>query len=127
MPPRRRYNGRRGTVRVTEDALAAGLLARRLLLEPGNPYKLKTVDPVDNTTPVFGPRQSVIDEGEQDRMYSKFMIHSVDMGSLCTLVGDHTSGMLYDRANCHSNPWPTEPKTVLAIWYPIRVLWSCGI
>jgi hypothetical protein len=86
MPPRGRYNGRRGTGRVSEDALAAGLLARRLLLEPGNPYKFKTVDPDDRTAPVFGPRQSVIDEGKQDRMYGKFMTHSVDMGRFCTLV-----------------------------------------
>jgi hypothetical protein len=100
---------------VSEDALAAGLLARRLLLEPGNPYKFKTVDPDDRTTPVFGPRQSVIDEGKQDRMYSKVMTHSVDMGRLCMLIGDHVSGMLYDRANCPGNPWPTEPETVLAM------------
>jgi hypothetical protein len=115
MPPRGRYNGRRGTVRVSEDALSAGLLARRLLLEPGNPYKFKTVDPDDRTQPVFGPRQTVIDKGKQDQMYSKFMTHSVDMGRFCTLVGDHASGMLYDRANCPSNPWPTQPETVLAM------------
>jgi hypothetical protein len=104
MPPSGRYNGRRGTVRVSEDTLSAGLLARRLLLEPGNPYKFETVDPEDRSTPIFGHRQSVIDEGKQDRMYSKCMTRSVDMGRFCTLIGDHASGMLYDWANCPSNP-----------------------
>jgi hypothetical protein len=94
-------------VRVSEDALSAGLLARRLLLEPGNPYKFETVNPEDRSTPVFGPRQSVIDEGKQDQMYSKFMTHSVDMGRFYTLVGDHASGMLYDQAN---HPSTSEGK-----------------
>jgi hypothetical protein len=106
--------GRRGTVKVSEAALEEAVRKRRLLLSRNNPYGFKTVARTA-VAPEIKPRETIVAAGKLDRQYQKHMTHSTDMGRFCSLVGDHVSGLLYDRANCPNNPWPTRPDTVLAM------------
>jgi hypothetical protein len=110
----KRPNRGRGTVKVSDEALVNAMKKRRSLLARNNRYGFKTVKRNDTPAPELRPREELVAAGKIDSQYTKHMTHSTDMGLFCSLVGDHVSGLLYDRANCPNNPWPTKPETVIS-------------
>jgi hypothetical protein len=101
------------SVRVSEAALTAAAASRHALTAPNNMYKFQRHGPTDIHVEVR-PREDFAATGKLDSQYVKHCRHSSEMLLFCSLVGDHSSGLLFDRLNTPINPIPCHPETVLA-------------
>jgi hypothetical protein len=114
-------------VKVSEAALTAAAASRHALMAPNNMYKFQRHGSNDIHVEVRH-REELAATGKSDARYVKHCTHSSEMLRFCSLVSDHSSGLLFDHANTPINPIPCHPATVLAFMnykcYPSELLLS---
>jgi hypothetical protein len=99
-------------VKVSEAALTAAAASHNALTAPNKMYKFQRHGPNDIHVEVR-PREELAAAGKTDAQYVTHYTHSGEMLHFCSLVSDHSSGLLFDRANTPINPIPCHPETVL--------------